>query len=105
MAGLYNREKFLDDETFQNSLESLAGLSFQAFKFRDPKVDITSNLFAIPSITDWGRIRLEFSIKLRWEIFRDFYWSASAFDSFDSRPPEGTEKNDFGVVTAIGYTF
>lgn len=105
VAGLYNREKFTEDETFQSSFESMGGLDFQAFKFRDPKVDITSTLFAIPSITDWGRIRLEFAIKLRWEIFGDFYWSASAFDSFDSRPPKDTEKNDFGVVTSIGYTF
>jgi hypothetical protein len=104
-AGLYNREKFIDEEAYQNSLEGLGGLTFQAFKFSDPEVDISSNLFAIPGITDWGRIRLEFEVRLRWEIFKDFYWSASAFDSFDSRPPEGTEKNDFGVSTSVGYKF
>jgi hypothetical protein len=104
-AGLYNREKFVGEESYQNSIESLGGLTFQAFKFSDPEVDITSNLFGIPSISDWGRVRLEFDVKLRWEIFKDFYWSASAFDSFDSRPPEGTEKNDFGVSTSIGYRF
>lgn len=105
VGGLYNREKFADEEGYHNSVEGLGGLTFQAFKFSRPELDITSSLYAIPGISDWGRVRLEFDVKLRWEILKDLYWSASAFDSFDSRPPEGTEKNDFGIATAIGYKF
>ncbi len=104
-AGVYNRESFVDEESFANNLEGLGGITFQAFSFQDPEVDISSSLYAIPGITDWGRIRLEFTVKLKWEIINDLYWSAGAFDSFDSRPPEGTERNDFGVATSIRYKF
>jgi hypothetical protein len=49
---------------------------------------------------------MEFNTRLRVEIFKNIFWGATVFDSFDSQPPAiGVERNDFGVVTTLGFTF
>jgi hypothetical protein len=69
-------------------------------------MDITTILYAFPSLSTAGRVRLEFDSKLRIEIFKDFYWSLNLYNSFDSEPPTATaNRNDFGVTTSLGWKF
>lgn len=36
----------------------------------------------------------------------DFTWNVSLFESYDSRPPvEGTQQNDFGINSTLGWSF
>ena len=99
-----NREKYVG-EPYKNSMEGFGGITFQTFKFDKPEMDITSTLYTIPSLSDWGRVRLEFDTSLRFKLFRDLYWSGSVFENYDSRPPDGNVKNDFGVETTFGWSF
>ena len=39
------------------------------------------------------------------DIVGDLYWSINAFESFNSQPPSGQKKSDFGVSASIGWTF
>ena len=81
-------------------------LAGDRFRFDDPEVDLTTSVFAVPSLTEFGRYRLEFEARLRYEIFKDLFFAINLFDSFDSRPPiEGLERNDFGITTSIGWSF
>jgi hypothetical protein len=63
-------------------------------------------------LSDTGRVRGELDIKLKWEMIEDLFWELSFYDSYDSRPPipmeigaEKPVKNDYGIVTSIGYNF
>ena len=99
-----NRERYFE-EPIQNSAEGLTGIRFEMFQFDKPEFDLTSTFYAIPSFSDWGRLRIEFDLGLRFKLFRDLYWSGSLFENHDSRPPEGNRKNDFGVQTTFGWMF
>jgi len=100
----YNRERFTG-EAGVSSWEGLGGLQFQTVKFRNPKMEIITDLFVIPSLTNWGRYRINLNTSIRFEVFKDLNWGAGLFDNFDSRPAEGNERNDFGVSTTLGYKF
>ena len=91
----YSRERFFEDPG-RNGVESIAGVYHQLFVWGDREAEMTTSLIAFPSLSDPGRLRMEFNTSIRWEIFNDFFWGISAFDSFDSRPPtEATEKKRF----------
>ena len=103
-GSVYNREDYIE-EPIKNSIEGLSGVSVQAFRFDKPEFDVTTTLYAIPSFSEWGRVRINFNTGLRLKLFHDFYWNASLFENYDSRPPEGNQKNDFGIQTTFGWTF
>ena len=101
-----NREEFLDDTPGQNNLEALFSTQFEAFTFDTPKTDVTTTLIVFSSLTQWGRTRLEFDISVRRELAKDFFFSVSLQDSFDSNPPsENAVRNDFNVVSSFGWSF
>jgi hypothetical protein len=59
-----------------------------------------------PSLSHWGRVRLEFNGQFNREIVKDFTVGFTIYDSFDSDPPtEGARKNDVGLSLTIGWTF
>jgi len=99
-----NREKY-SEESFQTSIEGLSGIGFQTFKFDKPELDISTNLYAFPNFSDWGRIRLGFDVSLRFKLVRDLYFRTSLTNNYDSRPGEGNRKNDLIFQTTFGWTF
>lgn len=103
----YNREVFLSDEPISNSAEGIIAVRTEFFRYRDPEMDFTTNFSLIPSVTQAGRVRMDLDTKLRYELFKDFYWSITFWDSYDSRPRDEsiTPRNDYGLTTALGWKF
>lgn len=100
-----NQEKFEGTES-SSSTEALGGFQFAMFKFDDPETDVRVNLFVYPSLSESGRVRAEFDARLRREIVKDFFFTISVYDSYDSDPPiEGIETNDYGLNSSIGWSF
>jgi hypothetical protein len=88
------------------NLEAFVSVQHSVFRYDYPKTDITTSLTVYPGLSDWGRIRSEFDISASREIVPDFTFVLSFYDSYDSDPPSTTaEKNDFGLVTSLGWTF
>ena len=88
------------------SLESFLAVRHSVFRYDYPKTDITTDATVYPSLTDWGRVRAELDISASREIVSDFTVVLSFYDSYDSDPPdEGATRNDYGVVTSLGWTF
>jgi len=101
-----SREKLTTEDAFHTNLEAMIATSFEAFKFQTPKLDFTASLIVFPSLSDFGRIRINFDTRLRYEIFRDFYVGLKVFDYFDGDlREEGTTSNDFGINTTISFSF
>ena len=94
-------------ESGELNFEGLLATDFDLFQFETPKIDVTAGLRLFPSFSDWGRVRTNLDIKLRQELFvKDFFWDLSFYETYDSRPPEGAAaKNDYGIVTSLGYSF
>jgi uncharacterized protein DUF481 len=86
-----------------NNAEALLGMDFYAFRFASSQVN--SKLLIYPGISQWGRIRIDFDTSLSWEVWKDFYWKTSILENFDSRPPEGSPRNDFALTSSFGISF
>jgi hypothetical protein len=101
-----NREKPTDSVSPSTNLEGLLSLKFTWLQFRHPKIDISSNFDAYPSITIRNRYRLEYNFSARYEIFKDFFLALTYYDDYDSKPSGGGPAlNDWSVIFSIGYSF
>jgi hypothetical protein len=88
------------------NLEAFASVKHSVFRYDYPKTDITTDATLFPSLSSWGRVRAEIDISASREIVSDFTVVLSFYDSYDNDPPdEDAEKNDYGVVTSMGWTF
>lgn len=93
----------LDDE---DTVEMFGVMSWDWFRDDTPELDLATNLRIIPNLTDSGRVRAEFDIRLKWEMIEDLFWQLEVYDSYDSDPVVvNAEKNDYGVVTSLGWEF
>ena len=106
LAGLgRNWEDFVGSDLVE-SFELVGGLEYAMYKFDEPETDIRVNLIVYPSLSESGRVRAEFDARLRREIVKDFFFTISVYDSFDSEPPvEGSETNDYGLNSSVGWSF
>ena len=90
----------------EDSLEGFAGINWDWFRYDSPELDLSTNLLIFPNLTDTGRVRAELDMRVRWELIADLFWQVSFYNSYDSDPivPDA-EKNDYGVITSLGYSF
>lgn len=106
-AGLSaTREKYSDSEDITYSAEGLLNVQYEAFKYDTPKLDFVTTLSVFPSLTAVGRVRTNFTARLSYEIFRDFYITIDGFYNYDTKPPgEGGRKHDYSVNSGISWRF
>jgi uncharacterized protein DUF481 len=94
------------EEKTNSSFEALVAAKWDAFRFDSPKLDLSTSLFLFPSLSESGRVRGEFTLRLKYELFPDFNVGISGTDTFDSRPPEeGVTTNDFVTSFTIGWSY
>jgi hypothetical protein len=106
-AGLsFNLEKTIDTATYKKNLEGLVLIQFKKFRYSTPKISIDAQYIIYPGISDWGRIRMDFQLNTKIEVFKDFNVGLSFYDLFDNRPAAAAaSKNDFGINFTLGYEF
>lgn len=107
MAGVVtNQEKTIDSALVSENVELLASMQYKWFRYSHPKIDITTGFNLYPSLTTKGRIRFEYDLTAKIEILKDVFFSVTFYENFDKNPSsESSAKNDWGVITSIGYTF
>ena len=89
-----------------NSVEALGGVSYEAFRFDSPKLDLTASGIVFPSLSQSGRVRFDGNAKFRFELLSDLFFNITVFENYDSKPPTQTgAKNDFGITTSFGWSF
>ncbi len=93
------------DEPDKTGLEAYLSTDFFLFRFNDPKIDLSTVWTVYPSLTESGRLRSNFDIRLRQELVKDFTWDISLYHVYDNQPTQGAEKDDYGIVTSLGYSF
>jgi hypothetical protein len=88
-----------------NVLEAVAGLDWDWFTFDGRSTSLGFTGLTFYALTGDARFRLELNSSFRSDIISDLYWSINLFESFNSLPPSGQKKNDFGISAAIGWSF
>jgi uncharacterized protein DUF481 len=102
---VFNNEQGVDVEPTKN-VEGLIVFSTSYYTYDRPKTNLDVNLQYYPSLSNIGRHRLQLDSSVKRELLKDFFVSLNLFDTFDSRPPDPTaDRNDFGVVVSIGWTY
>jgi hypothetical protein len=88
------------------SLEGLLNAHFHAFRYKDPELDFETALTVYPGLSEWGRVRADFTAVLAYEIFTDFTVSLNLVDNYDSNPPvEGAVNNTVRFTLSFGWSF
>lgn len=87
------------------SAEGLASSSFDVFILSVPITRLTAAVNLFPSITEEGRFRSNANLTLRHEFVPDLFLDLQVYNTYDSRPAEGSQKRDYGIITSIGATF
>ena len=105
-SGLAAAEERFQDGDSQTSAELVFGLSYDLFYFDSPKVDISTQLSAFPSLTVSGRVRASAELSFSYEIVKDLYAQLTFANDYDNKPQSlGAAENDYSVVTSLGFTF
>ncbi len=103
---MVSRENVSGGISDEDTLEAFGTLTWDWFRYDSPELDLSTLLQVIPNLTDTGRVRGEFDINLKWEMIEDLFWELRFYDSYDSDPVVlGAEKNDYGIVTSLGWEF
>lgn len=105
-AGLVlNDERAVDAEPTQN-IEGLLALKTSYYTYDRPKTQLDATFQYYPSLSNWGRQRLQLDTALKRELWKDFFVSANVYDTFDSAPPQPeSSRNDLGVSFSIGWSY
>jgi hypothetical protein len=105
------RERFTGSDsasadTTTTNLEGLVFFGWNAYRFDSPKLDLSTSFTAYPSLSQFGRLRGNVDIRLKYELFPDFNVGITFTDTFDSSPPDpSTQKNDFVTSLTIGWSY
>ena len=103
---LLSSEQFTGSDSVVVSMEAFVGLDLLAFRFDSPKLDFGTSAFAYPSLTESGRVRLQLTSRVKYELFKDFHVGIRLTDSYDSKPPgQSGSRNDFTGQFTIGWSF
>jgi hypothetical protein len=103
-AGLaYNNETYSKaSDNDKSSLESFVKIQINKYDV-DSKLSITAYTTISPSITEKGRVRVDFNGNLKYKITSDFYIKTSLTYNFDNQPVQGTDKGDYTFQTTFGW--
>ncbi len=98
----YMHERFRRAEN-RIAAEAFLGVEWEARLFRTVELDM--RLVVSNNQLDRGRARVEYDGSLRVPIAGRFNYTLRLFDRYDTRPAEGVERNDYGIVSGLGLSF
>lgn len=98
------------DEQYTGSASSvnfqgILAWNYALYTFGHLQTNWTSSVTVLPNLTTLGRVRVQINSNFKRELFNNFYLGLSGFETFDSEPPSGAAKNDYGIATTLGWSF
>ncbi len=101
-----NHEWSNGDSLSVNNQELFLTVNYRLFKYVSPKVDVATDLTFFPSLSTKARLRIEYNLSTRLELFKDFFLGINYYYSFDNKPINSDAAHqDWGVSTTISYSF
>jgi hypothetical protein len=101
-----NQEKPIDGSEADVNFEAVGTVRYQYYKHSIPERTLDVYFQVFPSLSQWGRVRADFTVDAKWEIVRDFFIGMELYTSYDGEPTalDGAEI-DYGIRTAVGLKF
>jgi hypothetical protein len=105
-AGLAANDEHGVDVDSTRNLEGLLIFRTSYYTYDRPKTNLDVGLQYYPSLSNIGRHRLQLDAGIKRELLKDFFASASLYNTYDSRPPNpASNTNDVGIVLSIGWSY
>jgi len=84
----------------KDSAEAYFGTEFMTEKLK--VTDLVTRFTYYPSLTIDGRYRINYKFDLDFNLPGDWYFRIGIFENFDSAPPPGLSRNDYGWSNTFG---
>ncbi|MGI9258606.1 MAG: DUF481 domain-containing protein [Gammaproteobacteria bacterium] len=100
------REEINGTINTEDSVEGVAVVRADWFRFDEPELDISTQFAVFPSLSESGRVRSALDLSLRWEVVSDLFWGVTIYHNYDSDPRSiEADTSDYGVITSLGWSF
>jgi putative salt-induced outer membrane protein YdiY len=100
----WTNEKYTDPAIpTKDSAEAYIGTEFMTEKMKF--ADLVTRLTYYPSLTIDDRYRINYKFDLDFNLPGDWYFRIGIFENFDSMPPTGLSRNDYGWSNSFGLKF
>jgi len=100
-----NDEHRADSEPTQN-VEAVMNMRTSYYAYDRPRTNLDFSFEYYPSLSDFGRQRLQLDTAVKREVWKDVFIAVTLFDTFDNRPPNAeSAKNDVGVTLSFGWSY
>lgn len=99
----YTIENYSDDTLDKTSTELLTTLAFNMFDFKD--FDLNTSAKFYPSLSEKGRVRLDYNIRIKYDLPLDFYIKSEFTLNFDNQPATSGSELDYIFTSGFGWEF
>jgi hypothetical protein len=97
-----NSETYVENvNPVRESGEAFVGLEFNMFNTGD--FSLLTNVTTYPSLTEDGRLRVDFKFDLKYDLPLDFYIKAGTTVNYDNQPVAGATDIDYVIQTGLGW--
>ena len=84
--------------------ESIEALLSTAVRWRSPNdIDLDATLSLLPNLEQRGRMRATFDVTMSMDLFKDLDFKLTGYSRYDSDPPLGNAKNDYGTKLGLSW--
>lgn len=91
-------------EDEEQNLEIFLATTFATWRYETPELELDFGFTLFPSITETGRLRGDFNLRLSWELIRDLTWDITGWGTYDNKS-DSTAEFDYGVTTGVGWKY
>ncbi|MGB5403288.1 MAG: DUF481 domain-containing protein [Robiginitalea sp.] len=99
----YNIESYDDSSLNKESTELFISSRFNMFDFKDLSLD--TNIDFYPSLSERGRVRVDYNLNVKYDLPYDFYIKTSFQFNYDNQPPLTASEFDYILTSGFGWSF
>jgi len=95
------KETYTNDTESRSSAEIFVGTELNIFDFGN--LNLLTNLYVYPSITESKRFRSDFNFNLKYDFLNDFYIKLSLSLNYDNQPAVAGKETDYVYGISFGW--
>ncbi len=105
VAGFTGSKEWYEGESeSQNNLTAYLSSKYQLFIYETPGITLYSFLNIYPYITNFGRVRINYTLDFDWQIVNNFYWDLGFYIDYDNEPQSiNASTVDYSIETGLKY--
>ncbi len=105
-GGMLATQENAEGGVAETNLEAIMSARYRFFRYATPERNFDTSVTVFPSLTDFGRVRVNLRSSFKLEFIEDMFWKMEFYATHDNQPlSTDAEKTDYGVITALGWSY